>query len=126
VAAFDSLIAQHSLAGLPVTLATRGEPRSLGGAVDRAAYRILQEALTNCARHGAGEASVELSFGAHAVELTVSNPVRPDAPARPSLNGGHGLVGMRERAALLGGDLEAGRMNGAFRVHARLPYREAV
>lgn len=126
LAAFDSLIAQHSSAGLPVAFATRGEPRPLGGAVDRAAYRILQEALTNCARHGAGDASVELGFGAHALELTVSNSVRPDAPVRASLGGGHGLVGMCERAALLGGELEAGRRNGAFRVHARLPYGEAA
>ncbi|HJS93974.1 MAG TPA: histidine kinase [Solirubrobacteraceae bacterium] len=126
LAAFDSLIAQHSSAGLPVTFATRGEPRPLGGAVDRAAYRILQEALTNCARHGAGDASVELAFGVHALELTVANAVRPDAPVRASLNGGHGLVGMCERAALLGGELEAGRRNGAFRVHARLPYGEAA
>jgi len=125
LAALHSLIAQHSSAGLPVTVATSGEPRPLGGAADRAAYRILQEALTNCARHGAGDASVELAFGAHALELTVSNAVRPNAPIRASLNGGHGLVGMCERAALLGGQLEAGRRNGAFRVHARLPYGEA-
>jgi signal transduction histidine kinase len=126
LAAFDSLIAQHSSAGLPVTFATRGAPRPLGGAVDRAAYRILQEALTNCARHGAGDASVELAFGVHALELTVSNAVAPDAPVRASLGGGHGLVGMCERAALLGGQLEAGRRNGAFEVHARLPYGEAA
>jgi len=126
LAAFDSLIAQHSAAGLHVTFATRGQPRPLGGAVDRAAYRILQEALTNCARHGAGDASVELAFGADALELTISNAVRSDGTVRASLNGGHGLVGMSERAALLGGELEAGRRNGAFRVQARLPYGEAV
>jgi signal transduction histidine kinase len=126
LAAFDSLVAQHSSAGLPVTVARTGEPRPLGGAVDRAAYRILQEALTNCARHGTGDANVELAFGADAFELTVSNAVRPDVPLRVGMNGGHGLVGMCERAALLGGELEAGRMNGAFRVRARLPYGEAA
>jgi signal transduction histidine kinase len=125
LAAFDSLIAQHTSAGLPVTFATTGEPRPLGAAVDRAAYRILQEALTNCARHGTGEASVELAFAARALELTIENAVRPDMPLRASLNGGHGLVGMSERAALLGGELEAGRRNGTFHVHARLPYGEA-
>ncbi|HET6865047.1 MAG TPA: histidine kinase [Solirubrobacteraceae bacterium] len=124
--AFDSLIDQHTSAGLPVTITTTGEARPLGGAVDRAAYRILQEALTNCARHGAGDARVELAFGADALELTVSNAVRPDAPVRASLNGGHGLVGMCERATLLGGELKAGRQNGAFHVHARLPYGEAA
>jgi signal transduction histidine kinase len=126
LAAFDSLIAQHSAAGHPVTVATSGEPRPLGGAVDRAVYRILQEALTNSARHGAGAVSVELSFGPRELELTVSNAVAPDAPVRVSLSGGHGLVGMSERAALLGGELEAGRMNGTFRVRARLPYSEAL
>jgi signal transduction histidine kinase len=126
VAAFDSLIAQHTSAGLPVTIATTGAPRPLGGAVDRAAYRILQEALTNCARHGAGGASVEVSFGERELELTIANAVRPDAPLRVSMNGGHGLVGMCERATLLGGELEAGRTNGAFRVHARLPYGETA
>jgi signal transduction histidine kinase len=126
LAAFESLIAQHSSAGLPVRIETRGAPRPVGGAVDRAAYRILQEALTNCARHGAGDAKVELAYGAHALELTVSNAVRPGAPVRANLGGGHGLVGMGERATLLGGELEAGRRNGTFSVHARLPYGETA
>jgi signal transduction histidine kinase len=132
LAALDSLVAQHEDAGLSVTMSTVGEWRPLPGGVDRAAYRILQEALTNCARHGAGGAQVELSFGKRALELTVSNPVEvtadePVAPARPAGGsaGGHGLVGMRERAALLGGALEADRVNGDFRVHALLPYRES-
>jgi signal transduction histidine kinase len=125
LAALHSLIAQHSAAGLPVTVATTGEPRPLSGAVDRAVYRILQEALTNSARHGAGEVSVEVSFGARELELTVSNPVGRDAPLRVGLSGGHGLVGMSERAALLGGEVEAARRNGSFLVRARLPYGEA-
>jgi signal transduction histidine kinase len=122
LAALDSLVAQHTSAGLRVEVETKGERRRLGGAVDRAAYRILQEALTNSARHGVGGAQVQLSFGERALELTISNAVRPDAPARVSLGGGNGLVGMCERAALLGGEVDAGRMNGAFRVRARLPY----
>ncbi len=126
LAALHSLVAQHGAAGLPVTVTSKGEARALGGAVDRAAYRILQEALTNCARHGAGDASVELAFCADALELTIENAVPSDVPLRVAMNGGHGLVGMSERAALLGGELEAGRMNGAFRVHARLPYGETA
>ena len=122
LAALDSLLAQHDAASLAVTVATAGERKPLPGPVDRAAYRILQEALTNCARHGAGGARVELAFGDDDLELTVSNAVSDDAPRRA--NGGHGLVGMRERAALLGGDVEAKRDNGAFRVRARLPYGE--
>jgi signal transduction histidine kinase len=124
LAALDSLVAQHGGADLTVTVATIGVRRPLGPAVDRAAYRILQEALTNSARHGTGGARVELVFGDEDLELTVSNAVREDTP--PRANGGHGLVGMRERAALLGGDVRAGRDNGAFRVHARLPYGEPL
>jgi len=124
LAALDSLVAQHDAAHLTVTVATVGVRRPLGPAVDRAAYRILQEALTNSARHGTGGARVELVFGDEGLELTVSNGVREDQP--PRANGGHGLVGMRERATLLGGDVQAGRDNGAFRVHARLPYGEPL
>lgn len=124
LAALDSLLAQQSDAGLPVTLETTGRVRPLAAAVDRAAYRILQEALTNSARHGGGDARVELTFGERALDVTVSNALAPDGSGRPQSNGGHGMVGMRERAALLGGELEAGRVNGGFRVHARLPYGE--
>lgn len=126
LAALDSLLAQQSDAGLPVTVETKGSVRPLTGAVDRAVYRILQEALTNCARHGGGDARVELTFGERALEVTVSNALALDGSERAQSNGGHGLVGMRERAALLGGKLEAGRVNGGFRVHARLPYGESA
>jgi signal transduction histidine kinase len=124
LAALGTLLAQHRAADLTVTVDTVGVRRPLGPAVDRAAYRILQEALTNSARHGAGGARVELVFGKESLELTVSNAVGDEAPART--NGGHGLVGMRERAALLGGEVQTGRENGAFRVHARLPYGEQL
>jgi signal transduction histidine kinase len=63
---------------------------------------------------------VELEFGDVAVELTVTNPVPARSSPRPG--GGHGLVGMRERATLLGGSLDAAHANGAFRVRARVPY----
>jgi signal transduction histidine kinase len=121
LAALDYLVSQHETADLSLTVAIVGARRPLGAAVDRAAYRILQEALTNCARHGTGGARVELEFAEGGLELTVSNDVRNDASARTD-GGGHGLVGMRERAALLGGELEAGRLDGTFRVQARLPY----
>jgi len=120
LASLDTLIAHHTTAGLAVTLDTVGVPRPLGAAVDQAAYRILQEALTNAGRHGAGSAKIKLAFDDVAVELTVTNPVR--AGAAPRSGGGHGLIGMRERATLLGGNLLAERANGAFRVHAWLPY----
>jgi len=105
LASLDTLVARHAAVGFGVSVANAGEPRRLERAVDQAAYRILQEALTNAARHGAGTAQVELAFGAAALELTISNA----APARsaPRPNGGHGLIGMRERATLLGGSLQA-------------------
>jgi signal transduction histidine kinase len=120
LASLDTLLAHHQAAGLEVTLDTAGAPKPLGAAADQAAYRILQEALTNAARHGTGSARIELAFGDTAVELRVINPVPAGGSPRPG--GGHGLVGMRERATLLGGDLDAERANGAFRIRARIPY----
>jgi signal transduction histidine kinase len=122
LASLDTLVARHAATGLDVSVTSEGEPRKLDGAVDQAAYRILQEALTNAARHGGGATRVELAFGEAALELTVSNPAPDGGAARP--NGGHGLVGMRERATLLGGTLEVERGNGSFSVRARLPYGE--
>jgi signal transduction histidine kinase len=116
----NTLVARHSAAGLDVSLASDGEPRRLETAVDQAVYRILQEALTNAARYGAGSARVELAFGTTALELSVINPAPGESATRP--NGGHGLIGMRERATLLGGSLEAERTGGTFRVRAQLPY----
>jgi signal transduction histidine kinase len=120
LASLDTLVGRQSAAGLQVSVAKAGEPRRLENTVDQAAYRILQEALTNAARHGTGPAQVELAFGEAALELTVSNPARARSAPRP--NGGHGLVGMRERATLLGGRLDVESANGSFRVRARLPY----
>jgi signal transduction histidine kinase len=96
-----------------------GSRRELAPGVGQAAYRILQEALTNAARHGNGSAEVDFAFGSDALEITATNPVPPDSVAA---GGGHGIVGMRERAALVGGRLEADSADGAFRVQARLPY----
>ncbi len=120
LASLDTLIAHHAAAGLEVTSDASGAPRPLGIAADQAAYRILQEALTNAARHGAGSARIELAFGDAAVELTVTNLV--PAHRSPRSGGGHGVIGMRERATLLGGSLDARYRNGAFRVRARIPY----
>jgi signal transduction histidine kinase len=116
----DTLIAHQQAVGLDVTFGASGAPRPLGSAADQAAYRILQEALTNAARHGAGSARIELAFGDEALELCVTNPV-PVGGSRRS-GGGHGLIGMRERATLLGGSLDAKRANGGFSVRARIPY----
>jgi signal transduction histidine kinase len=117
LAGLATLVERHRFAGLEVDMAVHGPRRPLAPGVDQAAYRILQEALTNAARHGDGSAEVDLTYGDHALELMVDNPIGPE----PS-GSGHGIVGMRERAALLGGSLEAAAANGVFQVRARLPY----
>jgi signal transduction histidine kinase len=121
LASLDALIARHADAGLDVAVTRQGAAQPVDGPADQAAYRILQEALTNAARHGTGTARVELTFGKATLELTISNPASDASP--PRSEGGHGLIGMRERATLLGGSFDAARSNGDFRVHARLPYR---
>ncbi len=119
LAALETLAERHRSAGLSVTVLERGSRRPLPPALDQAAYRILQEALTNAARHGDGSADVEIGFGQSSLDIGVSNAT---GPARAPGGAGHGLVGMRERVALLGGTLEAGASDGVFRVRARLPY----
>jgi signal transduction histidine kinase len=120
LAALETLAERHRAAGLDVAIGVHGDRRPLSPSIDRGAYRILQEALTNAARHGAGSAEIDIGFGAGTLEITVANPVRAaDGPGDG--RGGHGLVGMRERAALLGGSLETSDGNGRFRVYARLP-----
>ena len=120
LAALDGLVERHRAAGLNVTTTISGDRRPLPPGVDRGAYRILQEALTNAARHGSGSAAVELAFGREALDVTVENPIGPGRAA----GGGHGVVGMRERAALLGGSLDVAAHNGSFELHARLPLAE--
>ena len=118
-AALDRLIDRNRTAGLDVSVTIRGEHGALSPGVDQAAYRILQEALTNALRHGEGSAEIEVTFEARAIHLKVTNPTRPDwAPTAAR----HGIVGMRERAALLGGGLTAGGGGGLFRVTGELPY----
>jgi signal transduction histidine kinase len=120
LASLDTLIARHTAAGLEVTLDTAGAARPLGRTAEQTAYRILQEALTNASRHGTGSARVQLAFGDRALELSVTNPV--PTPSAPRSGGGHGLIGMRERATLLGGSLDVERSDEAFQVRARIPY----
>jgi signal transduction histidine kinase len=120
LASLETLVAQHRAAGLPVSIEVAGTPRPLGAAADQAAYRIVQEALTNAARHGTGAASVALTYADTAIDLAVTNPANGGGTARAG--GGHGLVGMRERATLAGGTLRTGQRDGVFQVGARIPY----
>jgi signal transduction histidine kinase len=121
LAALRTLVARHRAAGNSIEIRAEGQPRPLAPGLDQAAYRIVQESLTNAARHGTGAALVEITYGTNQLELTISNPV-PAAVGGEISQSGHGILGMRERAALLGGSVEAGRSDGRFRVHARLPY----
>ncbi len=124
LAALETLLARHRAAGAVVKVQVVGAARSLAPGLDQAVYRILQESLTNAARHGSGPAEGKLAYGEHGLELTVSNPAAPVEDGAP-VPSGHGILGMHERATLLGGRLEADRGDGRFRVHARLPYAPA-
>jgi signal transduction histidine kinase len=121
LASLATLVEHHTDSGLEITVTTTGSALGCDPSVDVAAYRILQEALTNAARHGTGCARVTVTYGNDAVELTVTNPI--NSAEDPLPNGGHGLIGMRERASILGGTLNVHRNNGTFQLHARLPQR---
>lgn len=124
VAELDWLIERAREAGLDVDLTIEGEQKRLDSSVDLSAFRIVQEALTNTLKHaGPARAHVKLSYGRNDVVVDVSDDGR--GLPRPLENGtgpGHGLVGMRERVAMLGGEIHAGyRKDGGFGVHATLP-----
>lgn len=95
-----------------------GEPPA---AIQLAVYRILQEALTNALRHGGGDVDVHLAWEMDRVRIRVENAVTGDASASAGTGGGHGIIGMRERAQLVGGTLSAGRDHDRFVVDAALP-----
>ena len=118
------LVEEARAAGLKVELTTEGEPAPLPAGVDLSAYRIVQEALTNARKHaGPVRARVAVRYGADAIEVEVANDGAPGAaPNGVVIGDGQGLVGMRERVALYGGELHAGqRPEGGFVVRASLP-----
>ena len=119
----DALAEEMRASGLPVELAIEGEANGIPPGVDVSGYRIVQEALTNVLRHaGPAIAHVGVRFSPDAVEIDVVDDGRggPTAPGT-----GNGLLGIRERVAVVGGEIEAGpRPEGGFAVHARLPYRD--
>lgn len=119
-AALPDLLDTVRAAGLEVDLQVTGDRPSLPAGLDLTAYRIVQEALTNVRRHSAAtRAEVARLFGTDLLEITV----RDDGPTRAgkSAGAGHGLVGMRDRAALFGGHVETGAVQGGFTVRAVLP-----
>ena len=125
----DLLLDSFTDAGLRLTVAVHGEPGSLSGPADLAFYRIVQEALTNATKHAPGsDVCLGIDWSAPSVHLTVSNT--EPAAARQALMSegtGHGLIGMRERAAAAGGTARAGPVEaGGYRVTATLPVLNAA
>ncbi|WP_241842439.1 histidine kinase [Pseudofrankia sp. BMG5.36] len=121
-----SLLAEVQLCGIPVEAVTSGPVDTLPANVDLAAYRIVQESLTNVLRHAAtSRVTIEVTVSASAVSIAVADA--PDPPAaQPVVSPGHGLTGLRERAEELGGRLTAGPCaGGGWRVHAELPINRA-
>jgi signal transduction histidine kinase len=116
----NKLVEQAREAGLGVELRIEGDPLPLPAGVDLTAYRLVQEGLTNALKHArAQRAQVLVRYGEEAIEVAVSDDGRG---AGSGDGGGHGLVGMRERVAVYGGELEAGpRPEGGYRLRARLP-----
>jgi signal transduction histidine kinase len=113
------LVTRTRAAGLETTFDVAGEPRSVAPGLGLCAYRIVQEALTNSIKHArAGRAEVRVRWGSRVLELEVLDDGDGGAPAA----GGHGIPGMRERAAVHGGTVEAGpRPGGGFEVRASIP-----
>ncbi|GAA4431930.1 histidine kinase [Georgenia halophila] len=125
VAALESLIADARAAGLPVRLEVRGDVRDLPAGLDLAAYRIVQEALTNARRHATSVTDVAVVLDFAGAELRID--VRDDGHGDPSTGGsGHGLIGMHERVSLYGGRLRTGALPGrGYAVEAELPLEPA-
>jgi signal transduction histidine kinase len=121
VAGLDDLVSRTKAAGISVDARVTGEPRGLPASVDLAVYRIVQEALTNVARHAHPAAAlVSLAYGDDAIEIVVEDDGLRAGEANGA--GGNGIAGMRERVTALGGDFAAGpRPDVGFRVRARLP-----
>jgi signal transduction histidine kinase len=116
----DRLVAQARESGLPVELHVEGDPRQLPAGVDLTAYRLVQEGLTNAIKHArASRADVTVRYGDGQVEIAVLDDGSGDGGGE---SGGHGLVGMRERVSVYGGELDAGpQPGGGFRLRAKLP-----
>jgi signal transduction histidine kinase len=117
----DKLVESTRRAGVPVTVTVTGSPRTLPVSVQRTAYRVVQEALTNVTRHaGPATTTVRLEYARDALAVHVDDD-GPGAGAA-TITPGTGLTGMRERVMAVGGSLQAGwRDGGGFRVHATLP-----
>ena len=119
----DALLKSANDAGLETMLKITGEKRPLPAALDLTAYRIVQEAITNALKHAhASRLEVRVAYREGALELTIRDNGEGQSEAAVKASTGHGLIGMRERVELFGGELEAGSSNvGGFTVRSRLP-----
>ncbi|GAA2999788.1 sensor histidine kinase [Streptosporangium longisporum] len=124
LAEVEDLVERARVAGLDVRLCVDGTPRELPASVDLAGYRIVQESLTNALKHGGKAADLVIGYRPGLVTLTVDNPLGDVGGALPGA--GAGIIGMRERTALLGGVFEAGPYGDGWRVRAELPTQESV
>ncbi|MFI0258752.1 sensor histidine kinase [Streptomyces sp. NPDC017056] len=125
VAQVDGLAEASRGAGARISVVRSGEPLALAPAVDRAAYRIVQEGLTNAHKHASGApVTVSLHYEPDSLLVEVVNgPVPPDSAGGPEVSGGQGLTGLRERARLVGGMVHSGPLpDGGFRLAGVLPY----
>jgi signal transduction histidine kinase len=122
----DRLIEETRAAGVDVTAVVEGDRAPLSPGLDLAAYRIVQEALTNVRKHApGGRVTVRLRFGDRDLDVVVEDTGASGDGTGDG--GGLGLVGMRERAALYGGSIQAGPLpRGGFAVRARMPFREGA
>ncbi len=120
----DRLVAHVRDSGVPVEVEVVGAPTDLPPGVDLSAYRIVQEALTNVLKHAAdARARVVLEYDDDALALTVTDDGIPGPVNGTEPGDGHGLIGIRERVAVVGGEVEAGPLpDGGFEIRARLPY----
>ncbi|WP_345461084.1 sensor histidine kinase [Actinoallomurus oryzae] len=123
-AAVEGLVESASAAGLTVTLRTEGEPGAVPPVAERAVHRIVQEALTNAAKHAPGAAvTVRIAYRATGTEVGVENGAAADrAAAAPGVGGGYGLVGLEERVRLAGGWITYGPQGDGFAVTAGIPH----
>jgi signal transduction histidine kinase len=130
IARVEELAQRARAAGMRVRMRVEGDPVPLPPGVDLAAYRIVQEALTNSLKHaGTAHASILVSYEPNEVVLSIEDDGTPvdGAEVLGETGGGHGLAGMRERVELYGGIMQAGpRDGGGFAVRARLPTRPLV
>jgi signal transduction histidine kinase len=122
----SELVSQYRLAGdMKVDLTVTGTVRPLSEQASLTGYRTAQEGLTNARKHAAGQpVAVSLAFEPDAITVSVTNPLPPagqDAGSLAGAGGGYGLTGLRERAALAGGTLEAGPVAGSWWVALRMP-----